>query len=233
MSWHFLQELEAASWGADCLDGAPSALLKLMPTAGACYSRDSEMAISSPSQSGTTSEPLTADPGAALSMSSAGDSRAKTLARRTPKPPTWASEGLSQDSGWRWPESWARCIPESHSLRTRQRSLFGGFVLFSATLPTSGIMLHGELLAVSTSLEQRATAVIGSGFWPTPTVQDSKNNGGPSQKRRMSVPLNAVIGGALNPPWVAWLMGWPIGWTDCEPLATDKCQWPQRPLGTT
>jgi hypothetical protein len=28
--------------------------------------------------------------------------------------------------------------------------------------------------------------------------------------------------GQLNPPWVEWLMGWPIGWTDLKPLATDK-----------
>lgn len=26
----------------------------------------------------------------------------------------------------------------------------------------------------------------------------------------------------LNPAWVEWLMGWPIGWTDLKPLATDK-----------
>ena len=26
----------------------------------------------------------------------------------------------------------------------------------------------------------------------------------------------------LNPPWVEWLMGWPIGWTDLKPLVTDK-----------
>ena len=30
----------------------------------------------------------------------------------------------------------------------------------------------------------------------------------------------------LNPNWVEWLMGWPIGWTDLGPLATDKFrQW--------
>jgi DNA (cytosine-5)-methyltransferase 1 len=33
MSWHFLQEQEAASWEGCCLGGAPSALLRLMPTA--------------------------------------------------------------------------------------------------------------------------------------------------------------------------------------------------------
>jgi hypothetical protein len=31
-------------------------------------------------------------------------------------------------------------------------------------------------------------------------------------------------GGQLNPPWVEWLMGWPIGWTDLRPLETDKFQ---------
>ena len=36
-------------------------------------------------------------------------------------------------------------------------------------------------------------------------------------------------GGQLNPPWVEWLMGWPIGWTDCEPLGMDKFQqWRQK-----
>jgi hypothetical protein len=29
--------------------------------------------------------------------------------------------------------------------------------------------------------------------------------------------------GTLNPTWVEWLMGWPLGWTDLKPLAMDKC----------
>lgn len=28
--------------------------------------------------------------------------------------------------------------------------------------------------------------------------------------------------GPLSPLWVEWLMGWPIGWTGLEPLATDR-----------
>jgi hypothetical protein len=31
-----------------------------------------------------------------------------------------------------------------------------------------------------------------------------------------------MLGGHLNPEFVEWLMGWPIGWTDSEPLAMDK-----------
>ena len=30
--------------------------------------------------------------------------------------------------------------------------------------------------------------------------------------------LNDTIGGSLNPTWVEWLMGWPLGWTSMEPL---------------
>jgi hypothetical protein len=29
-----------------------------------------------------------------------------------------------------------------------------------------------------------------------------------------SVSLHDQIGGSLNPTWVEWLMGFPIGWTD-------------------
>jgi hypothetical protein len=36
--------------------------------------------------------------------------------------------------------------------------------------------------------------------------------------------LNDQIGGQLNPTWVEWLMGWPLGWTDLKPLETDKFQ---------
>lgn len=137
----------------------------------------------------------------------------------------------------------------------------------------------------------------GCGLWPTPTVQDSANNAGPSQHHRDSKPLNVAVlyptpstmdaagfcpnsgrmltgkaleiegkgphvyptpratdgskGGPnqkgskgdatlpsavqptgkstrptlLNPNWVEWLMGWPVGWTGLEPLVMDKFRW--------
>jgi hypothetical protein len=35
--------------------------------------------------------------------------------------------------------------------------------------------------------------------------------------------LQTIIGsGQLNPDWVEWLMGWPIGWSDLKPLGMDK-----------
>lgn len=63
-------------------------------------------------------------------------------------------------------------------------------------------------------------------MFPTPTVNDSKNNNPPSLALRNTPPLNVVVGGNMSPMWVEWLMGWPIGWTDLRPLETDRSrQW--------
>jgi hypothetical protein len=59
-------------------------------------------------------------------------------------------------------------------------------------------------------------------LYPTPTTQDASNNGGASQYNRNTLPLNAEIGGALNPIWVEWLMGYPEGWTDCKDSETQS-----------
>jgi hypothetical protein len=67
--------------------------------------------------------------------------------------------------------------------------------------------------------------------WTTPTADDTGHR--KDKYAQGGTALRCQAGGKLNPQWVEWLMGWPIGWTDCAPLATDRCQWPQRPLGTT
>jgi hypothetical protein len=73
----------------------------------------------------------------------------------------------------------------------------------------------------------RHISARGSSLLPTPTVQDASNNGGPSQLERNTPPLNAVVGGLLNPVFVEWLMGWPLGWTDCDSPVTGLSRWSQ------
>ena len=51
-------------------------------------------------------------------------------------------------------------------------------------------------------------------MFPTPTTQDAANNAGKSQYKRNSLPLNAEVGGSLNPDWVEWLQGYPLGFTN-------------------
>jgi len=74
--------------------------------------------------------------------------------------------------------------------------------------------------ASPTSGDGLATAVLKCA---TPTARDWRS-GKASQAtmERNSRPLSEQIGGSLNPTWVEWLMGWPLGWTDLKPLATDK-----------
>jgi len=71
-------------------------------------------------------------------------------------------------------------------------------------------------------------------LWPTPQASDNRNRGGAGsraiQRRKemgKQIGLSQAVSdtsGALNPPWVEWLMGWPIGWTDLKPLGMDKFQ---------
>jgi hypothetical protein len=62
-------------------------------------------------------------------------------------------------------------------------------------------------------------------MFPTPTAHDGKDCGtSPSQTGRNSPTLPVVAGGKLNPTWVEWLMGWPLGWTDLQPLEMVKFQ---------
>jgi hypothetical protein len=66
-------------------------------------------------------------------------------------------------------------------------------------------------------------------FWPTPTAHNAKEGGFPSEHNRNTSTLAAQAGGSLNPTWVEWLMGWPLGWTDLKPLEMDKFQqWQQQ-----
>ena len=50
-------------------------------------------------------------------------------------------------------------------------------------------------------------------MYPTPRAQSAT---GPSNapNRQGSPDLQTVAGGQLNPEWVEWLMGYPIGWTE-------------------
>ena len=77
---------------------------------------------------------------------------------------------------------------------------------------------HNRKGASKTSGDGLATKV-----YATPTARDWRS-GKASQATmdRNSRPLSEQIGGSLNPTWVEWLMGWPLGWSDLKPLETDK-----------
>lgn len=68
-------------------------------------------------------------------------------------------------------------------------------------------------------------------MFPTPTAHNAKECASPSEYNRNTPSLATHAGGKLNPMWVEWLMGWPLGWTDLKPLEMDKSHYVQQPLG--
>lgn len=68
-------------------------------------------------------------------------------------------------------------------------------------------------------------------MYPTPTCHNAKECDAPSEATRNTPTLCHVARGGdktqpkhLNPTWVEWLMGWPLEWTDLEPLGMGKFQ---------
>lgn len=54
--------------------------------------------------------------------------------------------------------------------------------------------------------------------WRTPGAGEGRRGGQSPEERQAaghSVTLTDQAGGQLNPTWVEWLMGFPLGWTDC------------------
>jgi hypothetical protein len=104
----------------------------------------------------------------------------------------------------------------------------------------------------ATTAKQGALSMSGLGkpllhmaalMWPTPAATDYKGSGktgklrdrldyaierGATKSKIYGVPQQT---GQLNPTWVEWLMGWPLGWTDLKPLEMDKSLYARQPHG--
>jgi len=297
MSWHFLQGQEAASWEGNCLDGAPFALLNLIPTPAKSCSRDRLTDALTDSRSGITCGPSTENHGKAESMSSAEDSLARTSAQLERER---ESQGLDPVCGSRWHALSVRFDLDSCLWKTAHCLFQEDLPWSSVLLPRWGMMHDGECWERNTP--ELPISGTGFGSWPTPvadgdrttnyaqggtslgwavrnvptptasmmTIGDmeqaryagnsgnrpsyrlanqvptptvygnynrkgaSKNSGNglatwarqvPTGKGATGRPcLTMVVGGTLNPTWVEWLMGWPLGWTDCAVSVTDKYQ---------
>ena len=70
--------------------------------------------------------------------------------------------------------------------------------------------------------------------WATPAASDGTRGGVMTenmtgQSLTQQVNMEKKTGGQLNPMWVEWLMGWPLGWTACGASEMDRyrrlCVW--------
>jgi hypothetical protein len=132
---------------------------------------------------------------------------------------------------------WERTTSPLHTEETESGSLLPTPTCADATMGailndnTKLIMLKlGKLRKIS---NQGVSGSIGLArtvaMWPTPTCHMSKEQDSPSEATRNTPSLTHLARGGdktqprhLNPMWVEWLMGWPLGWTDLNVLETDK-----------
>jgi len=234
MSWHYLQALEEGCSEADCSVGEQSAPSKSMSTAAKCFSSDSETGALTCSRSGTTSTPSMAESGEVESMSlpqgflaslgllAQGSSQAKQTTETCGQIPY---------------ESFAKWNHGSVCWRTFQRCLFTNTPEpFLGTWPRAGFVHAGTAY----QLQPLAPIIDGidCGLWPTPTARDYRGTSSASWRRSnascdtlpdavaeaLGLPYGKTV--VCQPTFVEELNWWPAGWTDLEPLATDKFrQW--------
>ena len=211
MSWHFLPELEAEFSVESSVGSEPCAPLKSTPSVGRCYFDARWMAAYRASLSGMTS---------ALSTGGPGGERSTSLPEgfRVSRSQAPAGEGLSLKTCGR------KCSESSVK-----------YLLFTSWQKTSKVSLYRRqqtiFLGSATWLDVPEfpppawvprSAESGSGWLPTLTRK--ANTDSPSmQKWAAHRRLREATGGRpTGPTYWEWMMGWPIGWTDLEPLGTDK-----------
>ena len=142
-------------------------------------------------------------------------------------------------SGPSSPEFLASFDPDTWLLKTSQACVLEGWQTFSETLPKSGMMRSGRVYRLPTLAHH--TEENESGLWPTPTQDGNYNRKGasptsgdglatavmkwPTPRQFMHKDTNTdrgksnpgeVVGGSLNPTWVEWLQGFPMGWTEVD-----------------
>ena len=137
---------------------------------------------------------------------------------------TWPRWGTMQNG-----ECWGRMTPEP---RTSE--------IGSGLLPTprASEAAHAGRKTINHKGQTGLAEVVNN--WPTPTAcvykgtseaSLTRKSGESRENDRLDHKILAmslrdggqqIRGTGLNPNWVEWLMGWPIGWTDSKPLETDK-----------
>ena len=125
-----------------------------------------------------------------------------------------------QDFGEKWQGSFTKYSPDSCSWKTHQCSFLGDLDEFLETWPRWGSMRTGECYQLPMS--EQNTNETEYGLWPTPTTPSGGGNCGGSGAYKNAIKNGTHIPHSINPSLYEWLMGWPIGWTDLKPLATDK-----------
>lgn len=241
MSYTFLLEQAEVS-SAECFSDIPACvLLKSNRTAETFCCNDSATESCRGSLSGMTCVHSTEHRGEEESISSAEGSHAKTSAQPAK---VQESQDNEADFGEKWLGLYVKFDPDTCSWKTH-RDLYPWDLEWSLlTLPSWGLMRHGELFQLVTSAHRMSVSAFGL-LHATPTkvmpVESESpedrihllKSGIPRKRSKQGISgsvnwaqLMLLLGYLPTPTLCEYYMGWPIGWTDLKPLETDKFrQW--------
>lgn len=213
---------------AECFAALPaSALSRLSLTAEKSSCNASETEYYQDSLFGTMSEPLMESLGEDSLTASARDSHARALVQPEPTAATtaslWELMVEARSYGRRFQGLLSNAGIQCSLLRIPEISLTRDFAESFTSLRPLGMTVNGVCLGLATSMPTMNESVCGSRL-PTPTAHNSKEGAYPAEYTRNTPTLAAQIGGKINPDWNEWRMGWPIKWTDLEPLEMDRFQ---------
>ena len=135
-------------------------------------------------------------------------------------------------------ETWPRwgsmrdgvCWAQSTPVRLTNASGCGSELTYPTPTTVDGGSMFNKSASSGAALRPTLGAMARFAMWPTPRTTGLDGGSGERFPNPESVVAvregEASVGGSLNPTWVEWLMGWPLGWTDLRPLGTDKFrQW--------
>lgn len=226
----FSPEREVVSSQASCLASVPSALSKLIPTAGKCSCNASETEYCPDSRYGMTSEPLTEILGADKLKSLRVDFLA-----RTSHVPEMELELMEKEAvcGNTWRESFAKWDRGLCLWKIRQLWLFEDLERSLEIWPRWGTMRDGECWDAETP--EGCTNAIESGYLHLPTIGKNETKGSGRNRFRnsphfrgakMSEGLRISESDPIytHPRFAELMMGWPTKWSSAEPLETAKFQ---------
>ena len=208
-SLHCSQEQEVESLEESSSDGKPSVQSSGSHTQLAYLPPDKMTAFSRLSRFGMTFKPLTADRGEELLMSFREGFHAKLI-------PQQRLEKIQQTTfGLRCGESWQMSLPGTFLPKTSAE--------WRLTKPQTTVnrwVTKPKQFPYQRQTWVQTTFGEDIGYLHTPTTM--ANFCAPSMQKHAGCRNWVKVFGKITPNHYEWLMGWPIGWTDLKPLATDK-----------
>lgn len=262
MSWLYSQALVEGFSGENCLDGEQSAPSNGSLTQQAYCAPDKMTDFSRLSRFGMTYKPLTEIPGEELLTLYLAAFHAKTSLPQEKEMGLTESAQECGDTwhGWLAKYDQDTCswkTPQCSLLGEEQESLE---ILPKWGMTVNGLLWELPTLEPITNETEcglwaspnardwkdsgatqgkRKSPNLGTQVhWPTPRTKGMCGGSGAWDLLNKNTTLEearqmgAGNGGKLNPTWVEWLMGWPLGWTDLKPLETGKSpSAPQQPGG--